>query len=398
MRRKVVAIIATLVAGAVIAGCGSTRSSTTSATGAGGSGASQGANTSAPPASQLQAKAQAVAASYMKPPKTFPGMSPAYDPGHGKAIVIACGFDVPGCVGPANEAVQGLRAMGWTTGPPEDGQTSVSTESNLVVQAAQEHVDGLILVGVDVNTISDATAQAVKAGVRIVCFPCNSGSKWKGKVVDVTPNWYKAGEISAWEILALEGSHAKTWQVNDAEFSAVQLRAAGTEHVMQTECPECSLTTTEVTASETAQPGPPPWTAYLASHPAGTLTDAIGEYDGIAIPMANTDVSDGRSTIQLGGYDGDRPNLTALATGKPAGIAWTVAFPYYEEGWIAANVLGRWKAGLSLPTNLTNDALVLITKANVAQYIKGNPVGTAAVYPAPPNWEHAFEKTWGRAS
>ena len=90
--------------------------------------------------------------------------------------------------------------------------------------------------------------------------------------------------------------------------------------------------------------------------------------------------------------------MVALATGKPAGIGWTVAFPYYEEGLIASNVLGRWKAKLSLPPNLTNDALVLITKANVGQYIKGNPAGSAAVYPAPPNWEHKFEVMWGKAS
>jgi ABC-type sugar transport system substrate-binding protein len=393
-RKKLVALVTTFVAAAgLLAGCGSSNNS-----GSSGSTSTSAASSSssAPAASALQAKAQKIAASYMTDPTTFPGTSPKYNPGHGKVVVIACGFDVPTCAKTADWSVQAVKAMGWTSGPAEDGQTSVTVQANLVEQAAQEHVDGIILSGIDVNTIAAATEDAIKAGVRIDCYPCNSGAKWKGKVVDITPNWYKVGEAAAWEILARSGPHAKIWQVNDAEFSAVQLRSAGTEHIIKTECPTCSLTTQEVTATEMAAAGPPPWTAYLEAHPGNEITDAIGEYDGASIIMSNTDVSDGRS-IPLGGYDGDPPNLNALETGKPP-IAWTIGFPYAYEAWVAANVLGRWKAGLSLPPNLTDDKFVLITKANVKDYINGNPAGTNMTYPAPPNWQHAFEVSWGTAS
>jgi ABC-type sugar transport system substrate-binding protein len=284
--------------------------------------------------------------------------------------------------------------MGWQSGPPLDGQNSAQVQSAIMERAAQQKLDGIILIGVNVNTIPTATERAAAAGVRIVCVVCNSGPRWKGKVVDVTPDWTQAGVIAAWQTLAHSGDQAKVVQYYDAEFEAVILRAAGVEKTIKANCPTCTINTITVTASEFAQPGPPPWTAYLTAHPAGTITDAIAQADFLALVMSHTDVSDGRGEIAVGGYDGEPPNVKAIATGTPA-VSWSVAHPYDYEAWSAADVLGRWKAGAPFPKGLNRMPLMLVTKANAAELLKGNPA--PSTYPAPAgDWQGTFLKLWGK--
>jgi ABC-type sugar transport system substrate-binding protein len=386
--RKITAAGAVLAAAVVIlAACSS--SSTANSGIPALSGSAQAGNS-------LQAKAEKITAQYMHLPASpqYPWGAP-YKPGHGTAEVVACGFAVPACAQDAQWAADALHAMGWQSGPALDGQDSAQVQASFLARAVQQKMNGVILIGVDVNTIPEATQQAAKAGVHIVCVVCNSGPKWKGKVVDVTPDWTQAGVIAAWEVLAHSGDHAKIVQFYDAEFTAVTLRDGGVEKTIKANCPACTLSNLTVTANELGGAGPPPWTAYLQAHPTGTITDAIAQADSFALIMSRTDVSEGR-VIPIGGWDGDPPNITALITGSPP-LTWTVAHPYDFEAWTGADVLGRWKAGQPFPKGLGQMPLMLVTKANAAELAKGNPAGST--YPAPPgDWQGKFLKLWGKGS
>jgi ABC-type sugar transport system substrate-binding protein len=98
----------------------------------------------------------------------------------------------------------------------------------------------------------------------------------------------------------------------------------------------------------------------------------------------------------MGGWDGDKPNLIAMVTGKPR-IDWSVSHPYDYEAWAAADAIGRLQAGAPLPQGLQEMPLTLVTKANAPELLKGNPL--PSTYPAPPgNWQGTFEKLWGKTS
>jgi ABC-type sugar transport system substrate-binding protein len=393
--RRICASGVTLIAAVVIlAGCGSTSGSAST------SGASPAAATSsaggASSTTALIAKAKAYIAPYMKLPGNIVAGAKPYNPGHGTASVVACGFDVPPCVEAAKDAAAALHAMGWTTGPVLDGKDSPQAEAAIMQRAVQQKQNGVVLVGVDVNTLPQATEAAVAAGVKISCVVCTSGAKWKGKVIDVTPDWVKAGELAAWYILSQEGDKAKIVQFYDNEFAAVTLRASGVENVIKANCPTCTLNTLKVTISQLVQPGPPPYTAFLSTHPNGDVTDTIAQADAFALSMSKTDASEGRTEIAMGGWDGDNPNLVAMSTGKPR-IDWSVAHPYDYEAWAAADAIGRLQAGAPLPQGLQEMPLTLVTKANAPELLKGNPA--PSTYPAPPgNWQSTFEKLWGKTS
>jgi ABC-type sugar transport system substrate-binding protein len=174
------------------------------------------------------------------------------------------------------------------------------------------------------------------------------------------------------------------------------LRGQGVENVIKANCPTCTLNTLKVTISELVQPGPPPYTSFLATHPQGQVTDTIAQADAFALSNSKTDASEGRNEIAMGGWDGDKANLVAMVTGKPR-IDWSVAHPYDYEAWAAADAIGRLQAGAPLPQGLQEMPLTLVTKANAPELLKGNPL--PSTYPAPPgNWQGTFEKLWGKAS
>jgi ABC-type sugar transport system substrate-binding protein len=348
--------------------------------------------------SALQTKAENLVTTYETAPPTsaYPDYhGKAYNPGHHTAWVVACGASTPTCLEDAQFGVQALKAMGWKTPALLDGGNSASTQAAILERAAQQKISGVMLIGVDVNSLPAATEAAVKAHVKIVCVVCNSGPRWKGKVIDVTPNWVKAGDMAAWETIALSGDHAQVAQFYDPEFSAVILRDQGVTDTLTLNCPNCSITNINVVASEFGTPGPAPYLAFLNTHPAGTVNDVIAQADFLMSTLVATDASAGRSDINIGGWDGDAPNVTALAANTPGGWAWTVAHPYDYEAWAAADVLGRWTAGKPIPSGLQNMPLMIVTPANAKSLQSGNPL--PSTYPAPGSngsWQKVFKSTW----
>jgi ABC-type sugar transport system substrate-binding protein len=389
--RKRVALLAAAVTALTLAGCSS---SSSGSGGANGTSNVNGTSSANGPTNSVQTKAKAYTAKFEQLPTKWPGSTTSFNPGSGRAAVLICGLGAPACVQAGKWAVQALHAMGWQASTV-DGQFSPKIDSNFMDRAAADHLDGVVVIGPDVNTIAPATQRAVDAGVKVVCVWCVSGPKWAGKVVDVTPNWVETGKIAAMRAIANHGADTKAVTFYDPQVASVRLRAQGVKDGFKEACPQCKLDLINTTGADLSLPGPPQWNAFLASHPNGTLTDVIGESDGLALVIGKTDEGIGRSDITVGGFDGDLPNLTAMTQGKLS-IDYSVAHGTNYEAWTAADVLGRWKAGADIPANLDQMPNMLVTKDNAAELIKGNPKGSA--YPAPAgDWQSTFLKNWGKS-
>ncbi|MBS1675906.1 MAG: sugar ABC transporter substrate-binding protein [Actinobacteria bacterium] len=380
----------------VVAGCGGGGSTTASSgggneaeeaagsetEGAGGEGEAAG--------SDLQKEAEAKVAEYEKPPSDWPGPNKAFSPGEGSATVISCGFAAPVCATQAKDGVKAFEAMGWNVEGAKDGKLSAQTQAALVEEATQQKKTGILLVSVDLSSIKAAIDRAVESGVLIGCSMCVVSPEFieTGKVFNGEVNFETQGEISAWAVLAKFGPKATIVQTNDEEFNPPPLRVKGFEKVIEEHCPECELETKPFLATEITKPGPPMFSALLASRPSG-LNAVVAHYDGAGIAMAKTVQQSGRTEPLVFGYDGEEEGVLALKTGNPPYGATTAEAYTYAE-WALADQIARKAAGAPEWEGLEELPSQLITANNADEFLNPyhDPVPKGA-------WEKEyFEKYW----
>jgi ABC-type sugar transport system substrate-binding protein len=342
----------------------------------------------------LIATAKEKVAEFKAAPTGWIAGTEAFEPGNGKAAVMGCGSAAAICSQQADVAVDALHAMGWESDPPVDGQFSPQVEAGFIDRAVQDNLDGIILISVNVNTLKSSVERAVAAGLRITCVVCVSGDEWKGKVIDIGPSYVQQGEMAAWAIMAARGGDAKVATFVDQQFVPPQVYAKSLGDTLAANCRTCSFDPINFSGANAAKPGPPEWNAYLATHPEGTVTDVVGEYDALSLSISKTNANAGRTEIAVGGYNGDEPNLAAMVSGEPR-IDFTVAYGYTYFSWNAADILGRWKANLPLPEGLDQQPNQLVEKDNAAELLKGNPA--PSVFPAPEgDWQGNYKTLWGQ--
>ncbi|MGK5112477.1 sugar ABC transporter substrate-binding protein [Geodermatophilus sp. CPCC 205506] len=345
--------------------------------------------------SKLQETARAKVAEFEAGPETYPGPTEAFDPGTGRAEVIGCGFAAPVCAEQSGYAVDALQAMGWQTGPPVDGEFSPQVWSSFVDRAVQDDLDGIIIVSIDVGTIKASVDRALAAELPIVCVMCTPTEGYADEVLYVTTDWANQGEIAAWQVMADAGDQASVVTFFDRAFQSSVLRAQGLEQTLKEHCPGCTYEAVDFPSSSNGKPGPPEYTAFLASHPEGTVTHAIGHFDGMALALSRTNVQSGRDDILVSGYDGSPEFVAALVSQNPP-VHSTVAEAYTYASWSGADLLGRVAAGVPVWEGYDNLPNTLITESNAESFLGGNP--SPSTFPAPEgDWQSEFRKLWGKS-
>jgi ABC-type sugar transport system substrate-binding protein len=258
-------------------------------------------------------------------------------------------------------------------------------------RAASQHRSGVVLIGIDVNTISAAVEQAVNAGVKITCVFCDSGPQWTGKVYNIGPSLQQMGRVAALEAIATYGTKLNLVDFNDPGLDAVVQRHAAVAATIKKYCPSCAYTGITTNDTELGEPGPPPWNAYLEAHPPSTGSYVIGPWDDIDNAIAKTDQSSGDSSVAVGGY-GLQGSIPYIQDGQEQSIV-TYSYGYY--GWMAAEVLALLKAGKPVPSGLTSLPIMLVTRANVSVVADDKNAGH---YIAPPgDWQATFTRSWGKS-
>jgi ABC-type sugar transport system substrate-binding protein len=384
-----------IAAALVVSACGGgSSSSSSSAAPDSGAAATSSAAAPAEAGSSLKEMAAAKVAEFAAGPASYPGPTDAFDPGTGKAAVMACGFAAPVCAEQAQFAVEALTAMGWEAGQPFDGEFSPLVQAGFIDRAVQDGLDGVVLVSVDVNTIKASIDRAIKAGLIITCTMCTSGPDYAGKVIDVVVDWDIQGQMAAWAILAENGEESKVVSFSDAAFAPPPLRAAGLEKALAENCATCTYELVQFATGSISKPGPPEFTAVMAQRAVGDITNVVAHYDGLGMAIAKTVVQAGREDISVGGYDGSPDAIAALMSDNPP-YAFSVAEPYTYAEWAAADLMARTKAGLPLWADFDNLPSTLIIRANAQKYLDGLPA--PSTMPAPEgDWQGAFKQIWGK--
>jgi ABC-type sugar transport system substrate-binding protein len=377
----IVLALAVAVWALALSGCGSSSSST--------GGSAPASTTTA--SSAIQTTAQKLVAPYEKlPPASAYPTLPAINPGTANAAVMSCSFSND-CLLSGEQAVDAFRAMGWKSDPTQNGNFSTATWSAFMARAASQHLAGVVLIGIDVNTISASVNEAVSAGVKIACVFCQSGAQWNGKVYDVGPNLQNMGYVATMEAIAEYGTNLKLVDFNSPGTDAIVERHLGVASTIAKYCPSCSFHTVTVNNVQLGEPGPPPWDSYLETHPQGTVNYVIGPFDNLDNEIAKTDQSEGRTDVQVGGY-GFAGALPYIEDGQEQSIV-TYGFGYY--GYLAAEVIALLHANKPVPAGLTSLPVMLVTKNNVNIVADNDNAGH---YIAPPgDWQKTFLTSWGKA-
>jgi ABC-type sugar transport system substrate-binding protein len=284
--------------------------------------------------------------------------------------------------------------MGWTSGPPVDGQLSPQTWSGFIDRAVQDKLDGIVIVSIDVLTVKAAIDRVVAAGIPVACIACSSiGPEYKGKIISSTVDFVDQGVQGAWKVLSDAGADAKVATSVDEAYTSTVERAKGLTDTITANCSTCTTDTFKFATANIAKPGPPEWTGYLATHPEGTITNYVGHYDGMGMAAAKTLEQTGRSDITVGSYDGSPDVLAALVSQNPP-YEFTVAEPYTYMTWSGVDQMARVARSAPLWDGIDHLPNTLITKENAQKYLDGNP--TPSVFPAPPgDWQGNFKKLWG---
>lgn len=376
---------------AIAAGCGSNGSSEssggTTASTEGESGSGEGS------ASSLQQESKEYVAEHsdletMEWPE--PPAEP-YDPGKGKIGIVMCASVATGCVEMGKEAVRAAKAAGWEPTEPLDGKATPSVQSGLIDRLVAEKVDAIVLVAIQPEAVAAAIHSAVEAGIPVSDLYTPKDKDSNG-VTLVTQNGEETGEFLARYIAAnanAEGSTRVDVVGGDPAFKVLTERVAGVEHGLEKYCPECEMHLTHYSASEQTQPGPPSFSALLASNPPGTLEWVIGgPSDSFAEPILATAEQQGRTEIQMLGTDSSPKVLENLAEG---GITKADTFSAYRyAGWAGVEEVIRQAIGLE-PWNAEKLPFAYVTPENVEEAMADLPQ-----WYTPPafDYEKKFEELW----
>jgi ribose transport system substrate-binding protein len=302
--------------------------------------------------------------------------------------VIAAGLSGEGASTVAAFLKQAVKAIGWKSGAIGDGEFDPSTEAGLIRRAVQAHTQGILLAAIDPGSVATAIAQALAAKVPVVCAQCGPPSTTPGTkgVLYVGPSSVNSGKAVASYIIAKSNGKAKVWAFEDAEFADALLHVQTAVKTLRT-CAGCTVHTQNMTVAQATAPGAPYLTAFLSSHPAGTVNWIITPYDTAASPFATAAAQQGRSNVNFTGNACETSFVQQIQAGSPPGAAGTSCSPIPYESWAGVDLMAR--AFAKVPTwNANSLPVALVDKGNAADFTHNG-------YFSPPfNFRAYFERLW----
>jgi ABC-type sugar transport system substrate-binding protein len=333
------------------------------------------------------AAAQALVDEALSPSKTYPASPGAFDPGDGKAVVIAQGFQIPVIQAMAQEAVKAYEALGWEVSPALDGELNPATFGGQLDQAVQEGATAVTFVSTPLSPIKPAVERAIEAGVAITCVNCDITADIHDLgVEDASVDFQEQGRIIAASIIARTGGKANVLVTEEPAQQTVVDRVIGLEAGFA-DCSGCEVQKVTIPAADSVAPGPPQWTSFLTQNPdGGGITDAVAYYDGLTLNMATTLKQQGRTDIALSGFDADEAPVGGIVSGDLAVVA-DLAIPYEYQVWAAVDLAARIATGAEL-WDASKMPSTLLDSSNASDY---------EPYIGPDgDWRAEFQTSWGQ--
>lgn len=390
--------MALLVAlGALVAGCGSSGGSSSGTTAAGGSteaeaggteGEAAGGEAAAGGNGVAEAKKYVAEHSDLESLKYPEPPDEPYDPGHGKAAVIACGTAGAGCLAYSKAAVTALKAAGWEASEIQDGKFTPTVQAGLIQHDVQEGYEAIVMVAVNPASVEAGIAAAEKAHVPISCVSCVSVKGFPGfggRVSMASSEEVETGESIGNVVVAGSGGKATVVQFVDHAYENIVVRAKAAKEVVEERCPECTYEEIGFATEELTEPGPPSFSAYIAAHPETEW--AMLPSDSYSIPMVKTAEQSG-NPIKFSSSDAEGAYLTEMVNGENA--VSTVWQPIGYISWSGVDNALRQVAGLK-PWNTTEMPSALVDQEMAPTLLKAQPNSYS---PPAFDYEALYKKLW----
>jgi ribose transport system substrate-binding protein len=331
--------------------------------------------------------AQKALAAFVNPSDlVWPKPTTAFTTGHHKLAIL-----IPGPAGASvtqgNAAKAAAEAMGWQA-TIFDGNFDPSKQAGYIQQAVQSGYDAIFISVVDPNSMRSAIQYAESRGVPIACASCVDGSHVPNDgIMYVTNSMTDAGTAIADYMIAHSNGSPSIQAFTDLAFPPVIARINAIGAQVKAICPKCTYNLNDFPTSDVGKPGPPTWTAFLASHPTGVDWVATG-YESMAVPFAQTLTQQGRTDIKITSFDNTLPDSNQLIVSGNSAYQATAAFPYTYEAWAGVDLLAR--AVNHQPTwDATKLPFLIVDKDNVG-YFTGKP----DLIPATFDYKSMFEALW----
>lgn len=342
--------------------------------------------------SSAVAAAKAAVAKISKPGALpFPSPPGPVSPGTHKVAIIAAGLSGQGAKDVVPYVAQAVKAAGWTTPAAFDGQFDPTTQSGLIQQAVQKHYDGIFLVAITPSSVAQAVNVAYAAHIPVVCVNCGpdpNPSAVKG-VIHTDPSAKASGIAQAQEAIAITGGKGTIAVFTDAEFGETIAQTKAAIAYLKAHCPGCKVLSQKMTVKDAIAPGVPLLTAFLSSHPQGSLNVIIVPYDTAAAPFAQAAEQAGRTDVKFVSFGGLMPFYQQLLAKSPTNSIATLAAPVPYESWAGVDEMARHFAHKPL-WNAAELPVEMITQQNASQFSKEAP------YAVPKgDFEAMFKKDWG---
>jgi ribose transport system substrate-binding protein len=324
----------------------------------------------------------------------FPGPTVSFTPPKNmKIAIVSCDAALAGCQDPANSAETAAKALGWTV-TMYDGGGSPATQNQVIQQAVNSGVNGIITSAVDPTQISAGLAAAHAANIPIGDIAEFATPSPTGYAFDINANWAAQGTaVGAWFVVQ-QKAKAKVLPWSDKEYASTVVFVNSAVSEIKT-CHTCSVLPTQYfVAANVGQSLGTRVVNVLQAHP--SVNSVIGAYDPAAAYMVPAIQQAGLAKkITLAAIVGDAQNLGYVKSGNVQKA--DVAFDTNYEGWAAVDQMGRLLAKVPLAvTPGTNDLRYKYAEdVPWALLVKANLPPAGQGWASKVNTQADFEKLWG---
>jgi ABC-type sugar transport system substrate-binding protein len=303
---------------------------------------------------------------------------------HARITVITSSLASAQAVQFADAIKDAAGQVGWTA-QAFDGKYSVDVQSNLISQAVQGKVDGIVIAGIAPTTVASPIAAAAAAHIPVINM-FGYGDEGNG-VTDIGSDPKLVGaEVGKWIVVQSGGAaNVAVFDLPPGGAASVSINAYQDELAATVgQCSGCSVTKQTVPITDATAPGTPRYVVFLKSHPKGKLDYVAAGFDTGMIAYARTDQQLGRTEIKtVGGLAASEAGVTEIVNRTGPVVAPAVPLGFVALATIDA--IGRRNAGQTV-----GDILLpapLITAADASKFPKG-------VFTPATDYPGAFAALW----
>lgn len=324
----------------------------------------------------------------MKPVTEVDGPTEAFQqPSDKHILILSCGSSGQGCVNEAEEEKKVAESLGWTV-DVVDGKLDPTVWNQVIKQAAETGIDGIIAVSSDPNLFAEAMEVVAAKDIPFVLTQQAPGAQdVAGIDTYIAPDPKVGGaDVAEWIIADSDGK-ADVLILDFPGFTNVNQRAATIKERLESDCPDCKVRVSDVAPATIGTNLAPLVTNQLQQNPG---TDYIWGSDDCCVSFMLQGIQQAGKTneVKLASMTGYPEQMTQLKTGE---LSAELASPTFYAAWLAIDTVGRLMAGEEtekfwrLPQRIWTDGTIADAPPEVFEVGWNTEV----------DYESKFQELWG---